>query len=62
MPPKGRTAAEKDKTTKPPLVEYDDGEGVASPEFTDETYLDEKGHSTYPEVSAHYLKQHGKKN
>jgi len=38
---KPHTAAEKDKTktTKPPLVEYEDDDGVASPELTDEMYL-----------------------
>jgi len=60
-PSKPHTAAEKDKTTKPPLVEYDDDEGAASPEITDEMYLSEHGHSTFPEFVAHYLKQHGKK-
>jgi len=68
MPPKGHTAAEKDKK----LVEYDvddDDEsavasgdaGVKSTPFTDEAYLSEHGHSTFPKVSAHYLKEQGEK-
>jgi len=63
MPPKGRTTAEKGKK----LVEYDvddesaaaasGGDGVRSTHFTDKVYLSEHGHSTFPEVSAHYLKK-----
>jgi len=65
MPPKERTTAEKGKT-KPVEYNVDDenaaaaasgDEGIQSTPFTYEAYLSEHGHSTFPEVSAHYMKQ-----